>query len=345
MVDWRARARIAESILDTAGLTPLVRLRRITQGVAARILAKVEYFGPSGSVKDRILPLIVDEAERTGALRRGMTIIEGTTGNTGIATAMVAAAKAYPAVIVMPQGMSDERKKAIEAYGARLVLTPGAESDVDLVVDKVNEMKAAEPGKYWEVSQFNNPNNPLAHYRTTGPEIWEQTGGAVDAFIATQGTGGTLSGVVRYLLERNPGLKAYAVEPAECDILSGGSWGAHKIEGIGDGFVPNVLDLTQLTGVVTVSSDDAIAMARRLAQEEAIFCGISSGGNVASALKLARAHPELRTIVTMINDNGLRYLSTELCGPTKDLDVPARTHELDERSKERLAAVRLEVIR
>ncbi len=345
MVNWAARGQVADSILDTAGYTPLVRLRRVTAGVNARILGKLEYFGPSGSVKDRILPFIVAEAERRGALKPGMTIIEGTTGNTGIATAMVAAAKGYPAVIVMPEGMSDERKKTIEAYGARLVLTPGAESDVDLVVDKVNELKAAEPGTYWEVSQFNNTNNPLAHYRTTGPEIWEQTAGDVDAFVASQGTGGTLSGVTRYLRERKSDLKAYAIEPAECDILSGGSWGAHKIEGIGDGFVPNVLDLTQLSGVIAVSSDDAIMMARRLSREEGIFCGISSGCNVTAALKLARAHPELRTIVTTINDNGLRYLSTELCGPSKELEVPERKHELDELSRERLAAVRLEVIR
>ncbi len=345
MVDWARRGHVADSILETGGLTPLVRLHRVAADVGPEILVKLEYFSPSGSVKDRILPSIVDEAERSGVLRPGMTIIEGTTGNTGIATALVAAARGYPAVIVMPEGMSDERKKTIQAYGATLVLTPGAESDVDLVVDKVRDLMAAEPGKYWEVSQFNNPHNPLSHYRTTGPEVWEQTGGKVGAFVAAQGTGGTVTGVARYLKEQNASVKAYAVEPAECDILSGGGWGPHKIEGIGDGFVPKVLDLQQMDGVIAVSSDEAIAMARRLSREEGIFCGISSGCNVAAALKLARAHPELGTIVTLVNDNGLRYLSTELCGAPVELDVPDRPHELDQESRAKLAAVKLEVLR
>ena len=345
MVDWSGRRRVANSILEAGGLTPLVRLRRVTADVRPRILAKVEYFTPSGSVKDRILPFTVAEAERRGDLRPGMTIIEGTTGNTGIATSMVAAAKGYPCVIVMPQGMSDERKKTVQAYGATLILTPGAESDVDLVVEKVREIKAAEPGTYWEVAQFDNPDNPTAHYQTTGPEIWEQTEGSIDAFVAAQGTGGTLTGVARYLRERKPDVKVYAVEPEECDIIAGGGWGAHKIEGIGDGFVPRVLDLTLLTGVITVASDDAIAMARRLAREEGIFCGISSGCNVAAALKLARRQPDLGAIVTMVNDNGLRYLSTELCGEPQAMEVPDRPHDLDEESRRKLAAVSLDVIR
>jgi cysteine synthase A len=345
MVDWAQRGRVAESILETGGLTPMVRLRRVASERGPRLLAKLEYFSPSGSVKDRILPAIVEAAERSGELRPGMTIIEGTTGNTGIATAMVAAAKGYSAVIVMPIGMSDERKRTIQAYGAELILTPGGESDVDLVVAKVAELKRESPGRYWEVSQFNNPTNPEAHYQTTGPEVWEQTGGQVRAFVASQGTGGTVTGVARYLKERDPSIRSYAVEPEECDILSGGSWGPHKIEGIGDGFVPRVLDLHSLDGVVTVSSDEAIAMARRLAREEGIFCGISSGCNVAAALKLARAHPELETIVTLVNDNGLRYLSTELCGPASELEVPDRPHPLDRASRDKLAAVQLEVIR
>lgn len=345
MVDWAGRRHVADTILDAGGLTPMVRLQRLAAGVPAAILVKLEYFSPSGSVKDRILPSLVAAAERSGDLARGMTIIEGTTGNTGIATALVAAVRGYPAVIVMPEGMSDERKKTIRAYGAELVLTPGGESDVDLVMGKVSALKAAAPGKYWEVSQFNNPNNPEAHYRSTGPEIWDQTGGRVRAFVAAQGTGGTVTGVSRYLKERNPAVRVFAVEPAECDIIAGGSWGAHKIEGIGDGFVPKVLDLQLMDGVITVDSDEAIVMARRLATQEGIFCGISSGCNVVAALKLAHAHPELDMIVTLVNDNGLRYLSTELCGDVTDIEVPEREHDLDAESRKKLAAARLEVIR
>ncbi|MBI4493647.1 MAG: cysteine synthase A [Chloroflexi bacterium] len=346
MVDWNRRARVANSILETAGLTPMVWLRRVVDRTQAQVLAKLEYFGPSGSVKDRILPYIVAEAERRGELRAGMGIIEGTTGNTGIATAMVAAARGYPCTIVMPEGMSQERQKVIRAYGAELVLTPGGESDVDLVVEKVAAIKAERPGQLFEVGQFANPDNPLAHYAATGPEIWEQTEGRVAAFVASQGTGGTLTGVARYLKAQNPQVKVYAVEPVECAILSGGTWGSHRIEGIGDGFVPAVLELDVLDGVVAVHSDEAIEMAARLAREEGIFCGISSGCNVVGALKVARAHPELATIVTLVNDNGLRYLSTELCGePQPALASPERSHELSPQERERLAQVRLEVIR
>jgi cysteine synthase A len=343
-VDWSARSRPAESILDVAGMTPLVRLRRVAAGVKPAILAKIEYFGPSGSLKDRILPHIVRRAEQRGELRPGMALIEGTTGNTGIATAMVGAALGYPVTIVMPEGMSAERKKAIAAYGAELVYTPGAESDVDLVLDRVHELKAARPGHYFEVRQFANPDNPDAHYQTTGPEVWEQTGGSVAAFVGSQGTGGTITGVLRYLRERNPEVRGYAVEPAECAILSGRGWGAHKIEGIGDGFIPDNLDLSVLDGVVTTTSDEAIEMARRLSREEGIFCGISSGCNVAGALKVAQRHPELDPIVTFISDNGLRYFSTELCGEVSDLEVPERDHPTSAADQAKLAAHRLEVI-
>jgi len=313
-MDWDRRRLPAESILDTAGLTPLVRLRRVTRPSTAAVFGKLEYFGPSGSVKDRILPFIVAEAERRGELRPGMTLIEGTTGNTGIATAMVGAAKGYRVIIVMPEGMSVERQQVIRAYGAELVLTPGGESDVDLVLDKVRQLKAAHGDSMWEVGQFSNADNVRAHRETTGPEIWEQTGGTIDAFVAAQGTGGTLTGAGAYLKARRPDVLCFAVEPAECAILAGRGWGAHRIEGIGDGFIPDVLDLRWVDGVVTVSSDEAIAMARRLAREEGIFCGISSGCNVAACVKLSRRYPDLNTIVTMINDNGLRYLTTELAG-------------------------------
>jgi len=342
---WLRRDSIADNVLETAGLTPLVRLRRVTAGTDATILVKLEYYGPSGSVKDRILPAIVRRAEERGELTPGMTIIEGTTGNTGIATAMTGAALGYPVVIVMPEGMSDERKKTIQAYGAQLVLTPGGESDVDLVLDKVREIMANGPGKYWQVSQFSNPGNIAAHRATTGPEIWEQTGGELDAFVDAQGTGGTLTGVAGYLKEQNPRVEAFAIEPAECDILAGGGWGPHRIEGIGDGFIPDNLHLNLLDGVIEVSSDEAITMARRLAREEGIFCGISSGCNVAGALKLSHARPELRRIVTIVNDNGLRYLSTELCGAPKDLAVPERDHPAAAEDRAKLERHPLTVIR
>jgi cysteine synthase len=344
MVDWNRRARIAESILDTAGVTPMVRLRRVVGDVKPTIVAKVEYFNPSGSVKDRILPFLVSEAERRGDLRRGMTIIEGTTGNTGIATACAGAAKGYPVVIVMPDGMSVERKKTIRAYGAELVLTAGAESDVDLVIKKVKELKAAAPGKYWEVGQFVNVDNIEAHYRTTGPEIWEQTDGKIGALVLSQGTGGTVTGAGKYLKEQNPRIKIFAVEPAECALLSGGSWGPHKIEGIGDGFIPEVLHVEYLDGVVTTTSDESIEMARRLSREEGIFCGISSGCNVAAAIKVAQRYPDIGMIVTVLSDNGLRYFSTELCGVVTELEVPDREHPISDGDKAKLAKVKLEVI-
>ncbi len=344
-IDWDRRRRPAGSILDTAGLTPLVRLRRVVADLPATIYGKLEYFGPSGSVKDRILPFLVREAERRGELRPGMIIIEGTTGNTGIATAMVGAANGYRVIIVMPEGMSRERQQTIRAYGAELVLTPGGESDVDLVLDKVRELRREHGDRIWEVGQFSNADNARAHAETTGPEIWEQTEGRLDAFVAAQGTGGTLTGVCSYLKGRRPEVLSCAVEPEECAILSGRGWGPHRIEGIGDGFIPDVLDLQWVDGVITVSSDDAVAMARRLARDEGIFCGISSGCNVAACVKLARARPELRTIVTMINDNGLRYLSTELGGAEPTLDVPERSHVPRPADAARLAAKRLVIIK
>jgi cysteine synthase A len=345
MVNWNRRAQIADNILETATMTPMVRLHRVVGNVKPAIVAKIEYFSPSGSVKDRILPFLVAEAERRGDLRPGMSIIEGTTGNTGIATSCVGATKGYPVVIVMPEGMSDERKKTIRAYGAELVLTPGAESDVDLVIEKVKALKAAAPGKYWEVGQFVNTDNIEAHYRTSGPEIWEQTGGKVGALVLSQGTGGTITGAGKYLKEQNPNIKIFAVEPDECDILAGGSWGAHKIEGIGDGFIPEVLHVEYLDGVVTTTSDESLEMARRLAREEGIFCGISSGCNVAAALKVAQRYPDIGMIVTNINDNGLRYFSTELCGVYTDMEVPDREHPISDEDRAKLARVKLEVIR
>ncbi|HXX36553.1 MAG TPA: cysteine synthase A [bacterium] len=343
-MDWESRRRPVDSILETVGMTPLVRLHRVVEHLSATVFGKLEYFNPTGSVKDRILPFMVEEAERRGELRPGMVIVEGTSGNTGIATAMVGAAKGYKVIIVMPEGMSRERQKTIQAYGAELVLTPGCGSDVDLVLDKVQELREAYGDQMWAVSQFTNMDNFQAHYRSTGPEIWEQTEGTIDAFVAAQGTGGTLTGVSTYIKEQNPEVLSFAVEPAECAILAGRSWGSHKIEGIGDGFIPEMLDLRQVDGVVTVSSGEAIEMAKRLAREEGIFCGISSGCNVVACVKLARRYPTLRTIVTMLNDNGLRYLSTELGGEHREVEVLKRPHVVRLEDAEKLARRPLVVI-
>jgi cysteine synthase A len=253
---------------------------------------------------------------------------------------MVAAARGYPCTIVMPEGMSEERKRTIRAYGAELVLTPGGESDVDLAVAKVAELKASAPGRYWEVGQFVNADNAAAHEATTGPEIWEQTEGRVTDFISAVGTGGTLSGVARALKRRNPAVRVWAVEPAECAILAGDPWGSHRIEGIGDGFVPEALDLALVDGVVVVHSDEALATARRLAREEGLFVGISSGCNVAAALKVA-GHVGAGVVTTLLCDNGLRYLSTELTGgPKPAFHAPDRSHDLPPAMAAALAAAR-----
>jgi cysteine synthase A len=340
MVDWQRRSRILSGALEAAGLTPLVRLPRVAPGEQPLICAKLEFLGPSGSVKDRILPYLLAQAEARGDLRPGMTIIEATTGNTGIATSMAAAARGYPCVIVMPEGMSEERKRTIRAYGAELVLTPGGESDVDLAVAKVAELMAAAPGRYWAVGQFVNADNVAAHAATTGPELWEQTEGRVTDFIAAVGTGGTLSGVARALKQRNPAVRIWAVEPAECAILAGDGWGSHRIEGIGDGFVPDTLELDLVDGVVVVHSDEALAVARRLAREEGLFVGISSGCNVAAALKVAR-HAGAGLVTTVLSDNGLRYLSTELAdGPKPEFHAPDRPHDLPPAMAAALAAHR-----
>jgi len=276
-VDWRANKRIADNIFEAIGRTPMVRLNSVTQGLASRVLGKLEWFSPTGSLKDRIFYEMITQAIEKGELKPGMEIIETSTGNAGIACAFVGKLLGYKVTIVMPDGMSEERMKIMRAYGADIIFTPGAESDVDLCIAKTAEIKAANPGKYWEPDQYGNPNNIGAHYKTTGPEIWEQTDGQVDAFVATQGTGGTITGVGRYLRERNPQVKLFAVEPFEAPMLSKREWGSHKIEGIGDGFVPFNLDLSILDGIITTTSERAIQMGRRLALEEGLFCGISSG--------------------------------------------------------------------
>lgn len=293
-------------------------------------------FNPTGSLKDRIFYEMITQAIDRGELEPGMEIIEASTGNAGIACSFVGEILGHDVTIVMPDGMSEERRKIMRAYGADLILTPGAESDVDICLEKVEEMLEENPEKYWHAGQYTNPDNVNAHYKTTGVEIWDQTGGNVDAFLATQGTGGTVTGVGRYLKEQDSSVRVYAGEPEEAPMLSEREWGSHRIEGIGDGFVPRNLDLSQLTGVFLTSSDKAIEMAQRLASEEGIFCGISSGSNVAGAIKLAKERPELDTIVTMINDTGERYYSTPLCGVEKELEIPERDHPMDEYTKKQL---------
>jgi len=335
-VSWDANKKVAKNVFEAIGRTPLVRFQSVTGGLDSDVMGKIEWFSPTGSLKDRIFYEMITQAIEKGHLKPGMEIIETSTGNAGIACAFVGKMLGYKVTIVMPDGMSEERMKIIRAYGADIIFTPGAESDVDLCIVKTAEMKAANPGKYWEPDQYGNPDNIAAHYKTTGPEIWEQTEGQVDAFVATQGTGGTITGVGRYLREQNPQVKLYAVEPTEAPMLSRREWGSHKIEGIGDGFVPFNLDLSILDGIITTTSKEAIQMGRRLALEEGLFCGISSGSNVAASIKLAQRRGELKTIVTMINDTGQRYFSTELCGEPKEVDIPEREHPMDRYTIEQL---------
>lgn len=238
-----------------------------------------------------------------------MTLVESTTGNTGISTAMLGAHLGFHVLIIMPKGMSEERMKAIRAFGAKIITIPGAESDVDLAVKRAKELVSLDPERYFLVNQFNNEANVQAHYGTTGPEIWEQVDCKLDAFVAAVGTGGTLTGIGRYLKEQNPNIKIYAVEPTECPVISKQRWGTHRIEGVGDGFIPSIFDLSLLDGAILVSSERAIWMTKHIARDEGLFLGISSGANVEACLKLHKRHPELRRVATMLNDHGFRYFS------------------------------------
>ncbi len=330
MVSWQKQGKVAPSILESIGLTPLVRLNRVTGAINTDILVKLEWFSPTGSIKDRIYYRMITQAIESKTLRPGMEILETSTGNAGISCAFVGGLLGYPVTIILPDGMSIERSKIIKAYGANIIYTPGGESDVDLCLQKQEEIIRENPGKYWVPSQFTNQDNTLAHYLTTGPEIWEQTGGKVDAFVATQGTGGTLTGAGKYFRERNPKVLIYAGEPTEAPLLARRKWGSHGIEGIGDGFVPQNLDVSLLNGIFLATSAEAIEMAKRLSLEEGLFCGISSGANVVGAIKLAKRHPELKVIVTMLNDTGQRYFSTPLCGVEKDIEIPDREHPFDD---------------
>ncbi|MGN6018888.1 cysteine synthase A [Corynebacterium striatum] len=302
---------VYNNILETIGNTPLVRLNRLTEGLDAEILVKVESFNPANSVKDRIGKAIIDAAVESGELKPGGTIVEATSGNTGIALAFAGATLGYKVILTMPETMSNERKVLLRAYGAEIVLTPGA-AGMKGAVDKANEIIANTDNAIL-ASQFANEANPKIHEATTGPEIWKDAEGKVDAFVAGVGTGGTVTGVGRYLKSQNPDLHLAAVEPSDSPVLSEGHAGPHKIQGIGANFVPEVLDRELLDEVLTATNEEAIATSRKLATDGGLLVGISAGANVSAALKLA-ARPEFKgkTIVVVLPDFGERYVSTVL---------------------------------
>lgn len=302
-------ARIYDNLADTMGNTPLVKLSRLSKGLPATVVVKLESFNPAGSVKDRIGVSMIEAAERDGRLRPEMVIVEPTSGNTGIALAFVAAAKGYPMILVMPDTMTIERRNLLKAYGAQVLLTPGA-AGMNGAIAKANEIVATDPAKYFMPQQFENPANPEIHRRTTAEEIWRDTDGAMDIFVAAVGTGGTITGVGEVFKQRKPGVQIIAVEPDASAVLSGGQPGPHKIQGTGTGFVPKVLNTEIYDEVVRVSDADAIATARRAAREEGMLVGISSGANIWAALQVA-ARPEAKgkLIVTIGADTGERYLS------------------------------------
>ncbi len=306
-------ANIYTSADQLIGRTPLVELTHLEQslGLHARILAKLEAYNPSGSVKDRIARAMLEDAEKRGLIKEGSVIIEPTSGNTGIGLAMVAAAKGYQVILVMPETMSVERRQLMAAYGARLVLTEGAKG-MKGAIEKARQLAEEIPGSFIP-GQFSNPANPQIHRETTGPEIYEDTDGEVDIFVAGVGTGGTVTGVGEYLKERNPQIKVAAVEPADSPVLSQGRSGAHKIQGIGAGFVPQVLNTGVYDEIIPVSNEDAFATGKMLARTEGILAGISSGAALWAALQLA-GQPENagKTIVVLLPDTGDRYLSTPL---------------------------------
>jgi cysteine synthase len=303
--------KIAGNITELVGKTPLVRLSKVAAGLGAEVVAKVEAFNPGGSVKDRIGLAMIEAAERSGQLRPGSVIIEPTSGNTGVALAFVAAARGYRLILTMPETMSIERRKLLAAYGAELVLTPGPEG-MKGAVRRAEELAAATPNSFLP-QQFKNPANPEMHRRTTAEEIWQDTDGRIDFFVAGVGTGGTITGVASALKSRKRGLKAVAVEPADSPVLSGGQPGPHKLQGIGAGFVPDVLDRSLIDEILKVTTEEAFAMTRRLAREEGILAGISSGAAThAACLVAARPENKGKLVVVLLPDTGERYLSTSV---------------------------------
>jgi cysteine synthase A len=303
--------RIAEDITRLVGNTPLVRLRKVTDGVGAQVVAKLESFNPAHSVKDRLGLALIDAAEQAGALGPDTVIVEPTSGNTGIALAMVCAARGYRCVLTMPETMSVERRMLLRAYGAELVLTPGPEGMAGAIA-KAEELVKSD-ARYVMPQQFENPANPAVHRATTAEEIWRDTDGQIDILVAGVGTGGTITGVAEVIKERRPSARFVAVEPAASPVLSGGAKGPHPIQGIGAGFVPKVLDTAIIDEIVQVEADDALALARRLAREEGLLVGISSGAAAVAALQVA-ARPDNagKLIVVVLPDFGERYLSTPL---------------------------------
>lgn len=306
-----AYGKVFPDITTTVGNTPLVRIRRLIPEGHATVLAKCEFFQPLGSVKDRIGKAMIETAEKEGILQTETHIVEPTSGNTGIALAFLSAARGYKLTLTMPESMSVERRTLLKALGANLVLTPAAEG-MKGAIARAHQIVASEPAA-WMPQQFENPANPAIHEATTGPEIWEDTGHQVDAIVAGVGTGGTITGVTRFIRRHNPSFQAIAVEPVHSPVLSGGAPGVHKIQGIGAGFIPRNLDTRIVSDIVTVTNDEAFEWSRRLAREEGLFVGISSGANVCAAAKVA-ARPEFagKTIVTILCSPGERYLSTPL---------------------------------
>lgn len=304
---------IYESMPELIGNTPLLHLGGYEQrhGLCARLLGKVEFFNPAGSVKDRVAREMLDAAERAGKIGPGAVIIEPTSGNTGIGLAAIAATRGMRAIIVMPDSMSVERQRLMKAYGAEVVLTPGAKGMAG-AIERAEELAAETPGSFIP-SQFSNPDNPAAHYKTTGPEIWRDTEGAVDILVAGAGTGGTITGTGRYLKERNPAVRVVAVEPATSAVLSGGAAGPHGLQGIGAGFIPGALDTSVYDEVLPIADEEAFAAGRELAAKDGLLVGITSGAAVAAAAKLA-ARPENagKTIVAILPDTGERYLTTAM---------------------------------
>ena len=304
---------IHTSVSQLIGRTPLLELTNLEKnlGLKAKLLAKLEGFNPAGSAKDRVALAMIEDAERQGLLKPGSVIIEPTSGNTGIGLCAVAASRGYECVIVMPDSMSMERRLLMTAYGARLVLTPGADG-MAAAIAKAEELSREIPGS-WIAGQFVNPANPHAHYMTTGPEIWTDTQGAVDIFVAGIGTGGTITGTGKYLKEQNPGVKVVGVEPADSPVLTGGTAGSHGLQGIGAGFIPEILDVNLLDEVVTVTTEEAYAAGRQMSRQEGILAGISGGAALHAAVLLARRpENEGNTIVVLIPDSGERYLTTAM---------------------------------